>query len=157
MWTGDADPNCGGNEDYVYVTEHGTVYHRSRECNYLDLTIRAVNYADVGNKRNKNAAFKFLTPFLCDEKNLKVKYTSYDLSAYKINESVKTERIYLYDIRFKNGLQFYDQYIDEWIDLTNESNELSSIEFIQKYSDAKNIVYFNKPTIFLRIKSRINY
>ena len=79
------------------------------------------------NKRNKNAAFKFLTPFLCDEKNLKVKYTSYDLSAYKINESVKTERIYLYDIRFKNGLQFYDQYIDEWIDLTNESNELSSI------------------------------
>ena len=54
MWTGDADSNCGQNEDYVYVTEHGTVYHRNRECNYLDLTIRAVNYADVGAKRNKN-------------------------------------------------------------------------------------------------------
>ena len=126
--------------DCVIVDEaHGLLANEQRERTLASAII-------ILNKRNKNAAFKFLTPFLCDEKNLKVKYTSYDLSAYKINESVKTERIYLYDIRFKNGLQFYDQYIDEWIDLTNESNELSSIEFIQKYSDAKNIVYFNKPT-----------
>ena len=126
--------------DCVIVDEaHGLLSNEQRERTLASAII-------ILNKRNKNAAFKFLTPFLCDEKNLKVKFTSYDLSAYRINESVKTERIYLYDIRFKNGLQLYDQYINEWIDIANEANDLSSIEFIQRNSASKNIVYFNKPT-----------
>ena len=126
--------------DCVIIDEaHGLLVNEQRERILASAII-------ILNKRNSKTAFKFLTPFLCDENNLKVKYTSYDLSAYKINESVKTEKIYLYDIRFKNGLQLYDQYINEWIELPNEKNNLSSIEFIQNHSDKKNIIYFNKPT-----------
>lgn len=51
-WTGDRE--LWTDEDYVYVTEHGTVYHCSRNCRYLDLSIRAVEYAQIGTLRNKS-------------------------------------------------------------------------------------------------------
>lgn len=51
-WTGDRED--GELTDYVYVTEHGTVYHRDRECNYLDLTIQTVKSADIAGLHNKN-------------------------------------------------------------------------------------------------------
>lgn len=51
-WTGDRE--LWTNEDYVYVTEHGIVYHYSRNCRYLDLSIRAVEYAQIGALRNKS-------------------------------------------------------------------------------------------------------
>lgn len=49
-WTGDggeAEP-----EDYVYVTKRGSVYHCSRFCHYLDLSIRAVCFETVPELRN---------------------------------------------------------------------------------------------------------
>lgn len=51
-WRGDGQ--AGEDEDYVYVTEHGTVYHRSRDCHYLDLSIRAVNARELSALRNKD-------------------------------------------------------------------------------------------------------
>lgn len=51
-WTGDgggAEP-----EDYVYVTKRGSVYHRSRFCRYLDLSIRAVRFEKLSELRNKD-------------------------------------------------------------------------------------------------------
>jgi hypothetical protein len=51
-WTGDRDD--GKKTDYVYVTEHGTVYHRDRKCSYLDLSIQAVNMSAVVGLRNKS-------------------------------------------------------------------------------------------------------
>jgi Flp pilus assembly protein TadG len=51
-WIGDRDD--GEKTDYVYVTERGTVYHRDRKCNYLDLSIQTVNMSAVSSKRNKN-------------------------------------------------------------------------------------------------------
>ncbi|MDD6481003.1 MAG: pilus assembly protein [Lachnospiraceae bacterium] len=51
-WTGDCENGCV--EDYVYVTETGVVYHRNRNCSYLDLTIQAVNSAETGGLRNKS-------------------------------------------------------------------------------------------------------
>ena len=51
-WTGDADD--GIQEDYVYVTENGTVYHKNRMCPYLDLSIRAVDAAGLDDLRNKS-------------------------------------------------------------------------------------------------------
>ncbi len=43
------------NEDtWLYYTEHGTVYHASRTCTYLDLSIRALNDKQVGSSRNKS-------------------------------------------------------------------------------------------------------
>lgn len=51
-WIGDrAD---GKQDDYVYVTKHGTVYHRSRKCHYLDLSISSAEYARIARMRNKN-------------------------------------------------------------------------------------------------------
>lgn len=50
-WTGDRDE--GEEDDYVYVTETGTVYHRDRMCHYLDLSIRIVNFEDIKGLRNK--------------------------------------------------------------------------------------------------------
>lgn len=51
-WTGDHAEWLEA--DYVYVTEHGTVYHCSRNCSYLDLSIREADYAGISQLRNKN-------------------------------------------------------------------------------------------------------
>lgn len=51
-WTGDRTD--GTTEDYVYVTEHGKVYHRDRKCHYLDLSIQTVNIAQIKGLRNKD-------------------------------------------------------------------------------------------------------
>ncbi len=39
-------------EVYVYITENGEVYHRSRECTHIRLTIRQITGADVDALRN---------------------------------------------------------------------------------------------------------
>ena len=38
----------------VYVTEYGTVYHLSKDCHYLDLSVHAVSAGDIGEARNAN-------------------------------------------------------------------------------------------------------
>ena len=44
------------NQQTVYVTENGTVYHSSTECTHLRLTIRQVSAAAVGEERNESGA-----------------------------------------------------------------------------------------------------
>lgn len=41
-------------KDIVYVTEYGTVYHESRACSYLNVTVRAVSGAQIEKKRNSS-------------------------------------------------------------------------------------------------------
>lgn len=41
-------------DEWLYYTEHGTVYHTSRTCTYLDLSIRGVPYGQAGSFRNKS-------------------------------------------------------------------------------------------------------
>lgn len=41
-------------EAYVYVTKRGKVYHKSRECPYLDLSIRTVSADSLKRLRNKD-------------------------------------------------------------------------------------------------------
>ena len=43
-------------DEWVYVTPRGSVYHRDRSCHYLDLTIRSVSKASVDGLRNKEGA-----------------------------------------------------------------------------------------------------
>ena len=38
----------------VYVTEYGSVYHLSRDCHYLDLSIHTVDAANIKEARNAN-------------------------------------------------------------------------------------------------------
>ena len=51
-WVGDRQ--ASDEEIYVYVTENGSVYHTSRSCHYLDLSIQKVNSGTVGDLRNKD-------------------------------------------------------------------------------------------------------
>ena len=125
--------------DYVIVDEAHELLDSSRREELLASVIVVLN------KRNGNTAFKFLTPFITNENNLKLRYTSFDLSAYRIDEYVKTERFYLYDIKGHTGLQLYDQYIDDWISFPCEPQNDTSIQFIERHCAQKNIIYFNKP------------
>ncbi|MCR5097385.1 MAG: hypothetical protein K6B14_00390 [Lachnospiraceae bacterium] len=52
IWNG-YDPHEGaGDEEYVYVTPFGRAYHRSRECPYINPSIRSVSVSSVGDLRN---------------------------------------------------------------------------------------------------------
>lgn len=97
------------------------------------------------NKRNPQTSFKFLTPFVSNTSNLKVRYTTYDLTSYEISEYVKTEKIFLYDIRHKTGLSLYDQFVDTWAKCPAEPTNQTSVQFIKNHCASKNIIYFNKP------------
>ncbi len=41
-------------EEMVYVTEHGEVYHRNIDCKYLNVQVQSVNVNDLGHLRNKD-------------------------------------------------------------------------------------------------------
>ena len=47
MWNGYAIPGTENDEEYVYVTEDSEVYHRSRECTHLRLSVRRVEAAEI--------------------------------------------------------------------------------------------------------------
>ncbi len=55
-WTGYTGETfqAGGKEELVYRTPEGEVYHRSRDCTYLRLTIRSVTSADLSGLRNES-------------------------------------------------------------------------------------------------------
>lgn len=52
-WTG-YEPDAYGKEEeqIVYVTEHGTVYHKTSECSHIDLTVRSADYRNLSSLRN---------------------------------------------------------------------------------------------------------
>ncbi|SFC83467.1 hypothetical protein [Butyrivibrio sp. YAB3001] len=43
-------------EEVVFITEHGTVYHRDSGCKYLNHKIESIRYEDIENKRNLDGA-----------------------------------------------------------------------------------------------------
>ena len=43
-------------EELVYITEHGEVYHRNRGCTYLSLSIDITTYEDVNKKKNRDGS-----------------------------------------------------------------------------------------------------
>lgn len=52
-------------EEYVYITDTGTVYHRNRGCSYLNPSIRCVQAGELENLRNKGGGIYYACP-LCD-------------------------------------------------------------------------------------------
>lgn len=126
--------------NYVIVDEAHNILNSTNREEMLASTIIVLN------KRNPQTAFKFLTPFINNSDNLNIKYTSYNLSDFIIKEYIKTEKIYLYDIRSNTGLSLYDQFINDWIHIDNEPTNQTSIQFIVNHSSDKNIIYFNKPS-----------
>lgn len=68
MWLGkslkDTNENNKEQTEYVYVTEHGTVYHNTTACSFLKLSIRDVAYSEVGNLRSNDGS-KYYPCVLC--------------------------------------------------------------------------------------------
>lgn len=73
-WTGEGKTSgTQGDEEekgnVVYMTEHGSVYHRSRTCTYIKIDTTPVLSEHVGSKRNasgaKYYACEFCDPVLC--------------------------------------------------------------------------------------------
>lgn len=126
--------------DYVIVDEAHDLLSADQRDQMLASAIVVLN------KRNPDTAFKFLTPFIKQTRNLKVRYTTYDLSQYMIEEQIKTEKIYLYDVLKQDGMFMYDQYMNEWYECISEPKQQTSIQFICRHSADKNIIYFNKPS-----------
>ena len=58
-WTGYRQPaaeteSTAASEEFVYITENGTVYHKSRGCSHLTLSIREVEKDRLGSLRNED-------------------------------------------------------------------------------------------------------
>lgn len=96
-WTG----NDGDTEIWVYMTERGSVYHTSRECTYLKLSVSSANYTGIENRRNKYGE-KYRECEICAE-NIKRKSTvfitdqgnrfHYDLSCSGIKRTIYMIRL----------------------------------------------------------------
>ena len=76
-WIGQTSGSETGS--YVYITDFGSVYHKSKSCSYLDLSINSVNISDIAPFRNKSGA-KYSACSKCVAKNMadsKVYITDY--------------------------------------------------------------------------------
>ncbi len=59
VWNGydvENQENFAEDEIYVFITKSGTVYHRNRNCTYLNPSVEAVYFDDVAEKRNESGA-----------------------------------------------------------------------------------------------------
>lgn len=62
-WTGydvsSSAPSLGTEEEMVFVTEHGTVYHRSASCSHLKVDIRSIPFESLKNQRNSEGSIYY--------------------------------------------------------------------------------------------------
>lgn len=67
---GEEDKNSGeeDNEEIVYITETGKVYHCSMECAYLNPSVREVSMEELENIRNQNGSIYAFCDSCCEKK-----------------------------------------------------------------------------------------
>lgn len=95
--------------------------------------------------RKPDTSFKYLTPFLCDELNVKVRFLNIELKGFRVNEYIKSERFYLCDFRSdkdSSQLQLYDHFFNTLIKTDRRYDDY--FELLKKESLSKNIIYGNK-------------
>ncbi len=63
-WIGDTNHKNDCESLLVYITSQGEVYHNTKTCNYLDLSIQMVNLAEMADLRNENG-HKYYACELC--------------------------------------------------------------------------------------------
>ncbi len=56
-WTGGSEGET--DNQWVYITETGTVYHRSEDCSYLNLSVKCVPAGGLGEMRNEDGGKYF--------------------------------------------------------------------------------------------------
>lgn len=126
------------NFDFVFVDEAHNLLGKDSRASLLAKVII------LQTQRNPSVRFKFLTPFLVDQKNLKLRYTEIETADYKVNESIKTERYYVVDCRKGEPVYLYDQYFDKFIQCGDQVFE-DELELILDFAAKKNIIFFNLP------------
>ena len=127
--------------DYVIIDEaHGLLHDDDRNMLLASVIL-------VLEKRNPNTVFKFLTPFLCDAENIKVRYADYFLKTYKVDEYIKTEKLFVAELRKTHIRKFvlYDQFVNAFYNLGFPDGVNTEWDFVKQYAGKKNIVYLNKP------------
>lgn len=62
--------DAAGEKEYVYLAQNGNVYHRNRECVYLNPGIRKIIYKELSGKRNRSGGKYKICRICCDEENL---------------------------------------------------------------------------------------
>lgn len=125
--------------DMVFVDEAHNLLQSDRRSELL-----ATMLCILG-ARNKKTSFKFLTPFLCDELNVRVRFLDMIPTGFRIDEYIKSERFYLRDFRPGKGdgkLKLYDHFLNDWLDIDGKYQ--NCFELIRRESLNKNIIYGNK-------------
>lgn len=111
--------------DYVIIDEAHTLLHDD------DRNMLLASVILVLEKRNPDTVFKFLTPFLCDANNIKIRYAGYSLKTYRVDEYIKTEKLYVAELRDTHAKDFYlyDQFINKFYKI-NELTTTSEIYLV---------------------------
>lgn len=125
--------------DMVFVDEAHNLLQSDRRSELL-----AAMLCILG-ARNKRTSFKFLTPFLCDELSVRVRFLDMIPEGFKIDEYIKSERFYIKDFRTGKGgekLKIYDHFLNDFIEL--DRAYANCFDLIKAESLSKNIVYGNK-------------
>ncbi|MBJ9977078.1 DEAD/DEAH box helicase [Pseudomonas sp. S75] len=131
--------NAGLTFDMVFVDEAHNLLQGDRRSELL-----AAMLCILG-ARNANTSFKFLTPFLCDELSIKVRFLDMTPTGFKIDEYIKSERFYIRDFRAGRGeskLTLYDHFLNDSMEL--DRRYANCFELIKGEALSKNIVYGNK-------------
>ena len=124
--------------DTVFIDEAHNILDKGSRSTLLASTLRVLNY------RNRNTAFKFLTPFLEDPKNINLKDVELSTFSFKVDEYVKAENVFIND--YRNGEKthkLYDPLINEFFPYNND--DIDEVEYIVNLSSDKNVIYFNRP------------
>lgn len=74
LWTGYSVEGNEVDEDYVYITENGSVYHLTESCTYLKLSISSVARSDLSQKRNSSGRKYKACELCCEDKGTKEIY-----------------------------------------------------------------------------------
>lgn len=124
--------------DIVIVDEAHNILDKDDRNILLASVIRILEH------RSKKTGFKFLTPFLKDSSSLMVKNSQIKTNDYKVNEYVKSERIYIADYRDNvASLEFYDHFTGEFVLMENDCKSFE--KYIFNHAENKNLIYFNRP------------
>ena len=99
-WTGyELSEETNKGDEFVYVTEYGTVYHESLECSYLKLSVRSVTLAEAYVLRNSSGEEYTLCWICRDEKMPGIVYITADGSRYHYSSACPALKRIIHTLR----------------------------------------------------------
>lgn len=93
--------NQNDTDTWVYVADHGVVYHKTSGCSYLSLSIQSISQADILDYRNENGEKYYQCEVCAHKKNKfgKVYITNYgnryhlDLNCRALNRTIEMVKL----------------------------------------------------------------